>query len=663
MLSNMLIDRARTSLPIAGLLLALAAGNGCQSVHVAPIAAKAGPTTVAAANTPAGQLDFWYALNDQPLASNDDAFHALLLYFDGKDDSADYAARVQTLKSRGWIARNFSEAGDRAVHRGTVAQALVTALKLKGGLNMHIFGASPRYALRELQFRGLLPDSSENQVFTGGELVGVIGKVEDFRSGNPADVPAPFLPEEARIARGGAVTPDSPRVYVMRDDADNDEHPDLIDPSLRAAADPRQLSLSADQPILAMILAADGDAATQPQTGSIMATVAKIQGMPQFRTKDDAKWEPLAVGQKLAEDASVRTGPKDAIVLTVPPDETVGVSRLTTATILKAYQNRGKVTTDIGMKVGNVRLDIAGAGVEHEATIRSPNSNLAIRGTSVSLFDQRPYTPEAVSLTGRAVFSPLRRQAIAFGGKGAGKTVIRSGNTSPAQFAVGQAYVDPGIGGARTDSEEALLNSLVSRGAVVSFDQDAGIRVVRGGGRPSDSQIPSILPGVLSFVVRWDGPANLDLALSTPNFADGHSEFIYPIGGLDRSKSGGVTPFDHRGGPGGGIEVVYWPTNTFTSGTYAMSVQRVSGPTVNATIQAFLNGKPLNLDPDSFDPVIRVDKTVSADTGAVQFVDVPTEAPTQRSRKNRNATVVATPALTAAPVTATATVRAPTKAK
>jgi hypothetical protein len=141
---------------------------------------------------------------------------------------------------------------------------------------------------------------------------------------------------------------------------------------------------------------------------------------------------------------------------------------------------------------------------------------------------------------------------------------------------------------------------------------------------------------VLNFVVRWDGPANLDLALSTPNFPDGHAEFIYPIGGLDRSKSGGKTPFDHRGGAGGGIEVVYWPSNTFTGGTYAMSVQRVSGPPVTATIEAFLNGKPLNLDPDSFEPVIRVDKTVSADTGAVQFVDVPTQAPSDSGNGNGN---------------------------
>jgi hypothetical protein len=639
--SRILIDRVRRrGFPVAGLLLALA-GAGCQSSSVrVPVAIKAGPTTVAASNTPAAQIEFWHTLNDQKLASNDDAFHGLLLYFDGKDESPDYAARVRTLKTRGWLANNFNEAGDRAVHRGTVAQALVTALKFKGGLTMRLLGSSPRYALRELQYRGMLPDSSPNQVFTGGEFVGVIGKVEDYRTGNPADVPAPFLPEEARLARGGAASPDAPPVYVMRQDDDADR-PDPIDPTLRAAADPRQLTLA--NPIFAMILAPD-DAATQPLNGPLVATVEKIQGMPQFRLKDDAAWAALMVGQKLPQDASVRTGPKDAIVLNVPPDVNVGVSRLTTASILKAYNDRGKVKVDIGMKVGNTRLDIAGAGVEHEATIRSPNSNLAIRGTSVSLFDQRPYTTEAVSLTGRAVFNPLRRQPIAFGGKGAGKTVIRSGSDSPAQFAVGQTYVDPSIGGARTASEQALLTTLISRGGIISFDPDAGIRVVRGGGRPSDAQIPSILPGMLSFVVRWDGPANLDLALSTPNFPDGHSEFIYPIGGLDRSSSGGVTPFDHRGGKGGGIEVVYWPTNTFTSGTYAMSVQRVSGPPVNATIQAFLRGQPLNLDPDSFEPVIRVDKQVSAETGAVQFVDVPTEAP-QRSRKNRTS-VAATPVIT-----------------
>jgi hypothetical protein len=606
---------------------------GCQAARVKqPVVSTLAPN---GADPVATRMEFWHTLNDRPLASNDDAFHALLLYFDGKDDATDYAGRVRTLKSRGWLGGGFNEPADRAVERGVVAQALVKALNLKGGVTMRLFGSSPRYALRELQFKGLLPDSSVNQVFSGSELVGVIGKVQDYRSVNPADVPAPYLPEEARIARGIAPLPDAPVIYVLSHEPENVE--------LAEASDPRLLSLANP------VMLADGPA-TQGATGALVATVEKIQGNAQYRKDETSKWEKLEIGMKLAENAWVRTGPKDAIVLSVPPDVNIGVSRLTTATILKAYNDRGKVKVDIGMKVGNTRLDIAGAGVEHEASIRSPYSNLAIRGTSVSLSDQRPYLPEAVSLTGRAVFTPLRRQAMAFGNKGAGKTVVRQDSSSPAQFALGQAFVDPSIDNARTASEEALLTSLVSRGAVISYDQDAGIRVVRGGGRPSDSQIPGILPGLLSFVVRWDGPANLDLALSTPNFADGHSEFIYPIGGLDRSKSGGVTPFDHRGGKGGGIEVVYWPGNTFTGGTYAMSVQRVSGPPVTATLQAFLRGQPLNLDPDSFEPVYRVDKQVSSETGAVQFVDVPTEAPQRSRRRGRVAREVAAP-------TAPATVR------
>ena len=105
---------------------------------------------------------------------------------------------------------------------------------------------------------------------------------------------------------------------------------------------------------------------------------------------------------------------------------------------------------------------------------------------------------------------------------------------------------------------------------------------------------------------------------------------------LDRSRSGGVIPFDHRGGKGGGVEVVYWPGNTFTGGTYAMSVQRVSGAaSVTATIQAFLDKQALNLDPDAVQPVTRVEKTVSAETGAVQFVTVPTQAPAAAARARR----------------------------
>src|SRR5688500_10436673 len=68
---------------------------GCQSPRPGqPLAAEL------AGSEPDAQINFWHAMTDEPVATNDHAFHGLLLYVDGKDDAADYAARVANLKSR-----------------------------------------------------------------------------------------------------------------------------------------------------------------------------------------------------------------------------------------------------------------------------------------------------------------------------------------------------------------------------------------------------------------------------------------------------------------------------------------------------------------------------------------------------------------------------------
>ena len=149
-----------------------------------------------AASDPDAQVNFWHALADEPVASNDQAFHGLLLYADGKDDSADYAARVQSLKSRGMLPQSFGEPAEQGVRRGTVAVALMKLLDQKGGVTLHVVGPVPRYAVRELMFLNVLPPSTPNQTFTGNEFVGIIGRVEDYQRGNPADVPAAVLPGE-----------------------------------------------------------------------------------------------------------------------------------------------------------------------------------------------------------------------------------------------------------------------------------------------------------------------------------------------------------------------------------------------------------------------------------------------------------------------------------
>jgi len=61
---------------------------------------------------------------------------------------------------------------------------------------MRVFGPSPRYAVRELTYQAVFPPSSPQQTFSGAEFVGIIGRIEDYERGNPADAPAEVLPGE-----------------------------------------------------------------------------------------------------------------------------------------------------------------------------------------------------------------------------------------------------------------------------------------------------------------------------------------------------------------------------------------------------------------------------------------------------------------------------------
>lgn len=183
------------------LLGALLASAGCKVATVQQTVVS----QLEAPGSPEGQMEFWHRLAEQPLTSNDDAFHGLLLFADGGDDSADYAARVARLKQRGLLPAWFDAPATEAVQRGIVAMAMLKLIDERGGLMLRLLGPTPRYATREAVHLGLMPASSPRQTFTGGQFVGVIGRVEDFQRGNPADRPAAQLPGDP-----GGPSPASP---------------------------------------------------------------------------------------------------------------------------------------------------------------------------------------------------------------------------------------------------------------------------------------------------------------------------------------------------------------------------------------------------------------------------------------------------------------------
>ena len=561
---------------------------GCASITRVPDSVL--PRTTG--NDEQHQLDYWHEIATKSLISNDEAFHGLLLYIDGKDDSTTYDQRVASLKSRGFLPKSFNHGATDALERGDVAVALAKHLGVRGGLTMRLTGITPRYATRELEYRGVYPPSSPQQIFTGGEFVGVIGKAEDFHRGDPTNLPAAQVPIETVAVR--------------------EREP--------------------DHPIFAMILQAPAEltlrtptTTTTQSTGDLKIVITAVDGLASVRENESATWKPAKAGMELTQDAEFRTGPRGTIQFKIPPDQTVSVDRLTTLKVLQLIQQGGKVTTDLGIKYGRTRYDLEGGGLEHQSTLRSPNATLAVRGTKVSLFDQPPFAPQAISLTGRAEFAAHRRKPIAFGRAGQGKTIVNADSQTAGDVALASTVVDPTLMGARTESELPLLTTVISRGATTTIDPSSGIRIVRGGIPPTDAQLSGNLPGRLSFVLRWDGDADLNLGVSTPNTdTTVGGEIVMPVAGLNIAPSGGKTAFDHRGGPNGGIEVVYF--NKFPDGLFSIGGMNLSQTTVTATIDAFLDNQKLDLF-DGTQITKTVTQTVSANQPALALAGVNTPLP------------------------------------
>ena len=503
----------------------------------------AGPTRVAdpltggplAGNGASEKTAFWYQLARRPVVSNDEALHGLLLYFADDDPSADYAGRVNELKRRGMLSTAFDRPGDEAVERGTVAYAIAQGAGIKGGLTMQLLGSSTRYADRALQYRGLLPAGSPNQMLTGGQFASVIGRLEDFQRGNANEKRAALLPGEI-----GAVSAD---LFDVRDAARHDDSPGDVGRPLMLNV----LALSANawwqdtQP-------AAGLPATQPtkdNPAKLKAIITGVEGdLAEIRKSAADSWVKARVGQSLNEGGEFRTGPKSAIRFVIPPDQVFTVDRQCACTVQQAVFDGKKSTTVVSMDRGRVRMDVAPivtstpapvdpatpkyrfdqAGFEHDVSIRSPNAALAVRGTLVSLYDEPGFAPEAVSLTGQAAFENTRRQVVAFGGT-TGRTVIRGDQTGAAQQSLALATQLPNAQIARNDFDSQQTTMLLQRGGTQRGD------VLVGNSRVTDAALVPTLPGVLSFVLRWDGGSerklnDLNLAVFSPLHSAESSDFV-----------------------------------------------------------------------------------------------------------------------------------------
>ena len=334
-------------------------------------------------------------------------------------------------------------------------------------------------------------------------------------------------------------------------------------------------------------------ATTSASVEQLKVIVAEVSGLVQVRTSPDAKWEKAVVGRELSAGAEVRTGPRSRVICTIPPDQAITIDRLGTVSIAQALRNGGKTTTELLMKYGRTDYQIEAAGREHDATIRTPNATLAVRGTAFTAYDQPPYEPSVHTYRGVVDFTYAKRLMSV--GRGASARARRG----PAETALDQSVVDPAGARARTASENAFIANEVSRGAVLGYDQFAQIATLTNGPGPQTEQaLLANLPGRLNFIIQWDQPKS-DFNLAVLKLAGDPllllgafepSEVLYPGFGLNTTRSGGRILVDNRGGPRGGQEVGFY--NTAENGFYGLQALHASGPGGKVSFSAYLDGKP-----------------------------------------------------------------------
>lgn len=166
----------RTRFPIVpGLLAALllTAMAGCHRTTVEQSMLERHPSEL-------DDFDFWDGLAEEPVVSNDDALHALILMEDGRDPNTDFEGRMTVAREKGWLAGTAGTLEpNESASVGVLSVAGCRILGIQGGLTMRVFGDSPRYCTRELNAMGILPGLTPNEAMTGLEFITFIDALEE----------------------------------------------------------------------------------------------------------------------------------------------------------------------------------------------------------------------------------------------------------------------------------------------------------------------------------------------------------------------------------------------------------------------------------------------------------------------------------------------------
>ncbi len=127
-------------------------------------------------------------------------------------------------------------------------------------------------------------------------------------------------------------------------------------------------------------------AAPEPSSASsqpMVITAEQVSGSVLARADGSAEWTALRVGDTVAVGTQVRTGLRGSLRLSVGPNATIEVQRLSELTIGQfEMDGQAKVLrTLIAIQHGKIDFDVKHVGFENDFRIASPTDVVAVKGT------------------------------------------------------------------------------------------------------------------------------------------------------------------------------------------------------------------------------------------------------------------------------------------
>lgn len=121
-------------------------------------------------------------LAQKRIAFGYDAAKSIVILLGIDEECIDLDSQMRYLQEQKLLPPRLQQSFDpmQPLRKGVAAYLFARALKLDGGLVLHLFGPSERYAVKELVFQSMMSQGHVNDLVSGAELVQLMSQAATY---------------------------------------------------------------------------------------------------------------------------------------------------------------------------------------------------------------------------------------------------------------------------------------------------------------------------------------------------------------------------------------------------------------------------------------------------------------------------------------------------